>query len=171
MKLEEVTTLYDGCSSYATQYYPTFRKVLEHLQSEDVRDICIKYEVYKDKIPGITSDAKTKHIKSLCEKLTKHGIMHPVHPVCLPVSPPIAVIHENDGEPSSDEDGEVEDVYEDAQDFVRKIKHLSWKAQVLQDFYDTVIDHIHHLPPEVLGKIVKQNVSSRLSAVYELGVT
>jgi hypothetical protein len=133
-----------------------------------VRDICLKYEEYKDKIPGITSDAKTKHIKSLREKLTKHGIMHPV---CLPVSQPIAVIDENDGEPSSDEEGadevEVEEE-EDAKDFVRKIKHLSWKAQVLQDFYETVIDHIHHLPPEVLGKIVKQNVGSRLSAVYEL---
>lgn len=164
MKLEEVAALYEGSSSYETQYLPTFKKVLTFLNSEDVRDICVKYDEYKDKIPGITSDAKTKHIKSLRDKLTKKGVMHPACLTPRASNGDPLTLTVDEGESSDEEDSQGEDV----EDFVRKIKHLSWKAQVLEDFYDSVIDHIQFLPPEVLAKLVKQNVVSRIQAIYDL---
>jgi hypothetical protein len=159
MKIEELAALYTGCTSFETQYMPTYRKVLAFLGTDDVRDICTKYEDYKDKIPGITSDAKTKHIKSLKDKLMNKGVV--LQPVC------IASSQHDEAETSDEEEEEAEEGDATSEEFARKIRHLAWKTKVLQSFYDMVIDHIHHLPPDVLAAIVKENITTRIQDVYD----
>lgn len=167
MKIEELAALYTGCTSFETQYMPTYRKILAFLGTDDVRDICTKYEDYKDKIPGITSDAKTKHIKSLKDKLVNKGVLHPV---CITSSQK----PEDDAETSDEEEAEeaietfeAVDALTSGEEFARKIRHLAWKTKVLQSFYDMVIDHIHHLPQDVLATIVKENITARIQDVYD----
>lgn len=71
MKLEELKELFKGCATYDTQYLPTFRKILQALNSEDVEDIVNKYDEYIKVVPGLDSTAKQKHIRSLFQKLKK----------------------------------------------------------------------------------------------------
>lgn len=69
MKLEELKELYKGCSTYDAQYLPTFRQILNALNSENVEDIVNKYDEYINIIPGLNTSTKKKHIRSLCHKL------------------------------------------------------------------------------------------------------
>jgi hypothetical protein len=165
MKIEELAALYTGCTSFETQYMPTYRKILAFLGTDDVRDICTKYEEYKDKIPGITSDAKTKHIKSLKDKLVNKGVLHPV---CITsTNQDEADEAETSDEEADEADEAVASGDRHSEEFARKIRHLAWKTKVLQSFYDMVIDHIHHLPQDVLAAIVKENITTRIQDVYE----
>lgn len=155
MELSEVAQLFESCSTYETQYLPTFKKVLGHLHSSNVLDIVNRYDDYKDTILG---PATRKHVKSLIDKLTKAG------KVTIPkVDMPVIVKTTIQDETSDEEDCLTND-NDDAhvQDIASKIKYLSMKCIVLQEYFDLTIPHIHHLPGEILADLVKKSVLGRV---------
>lgn len=153
MQLSDVSCLFQGCSSFESQYLPTFKTIMAYLKTDDVLDIARKYEDYKNDILG---PAKQKHVKSLIDKLQKAGHITSVN-------------EEKEGgedpkgeEITSDEEEEAGEDEEEVISLAQKIKYLSVKACVLQEYFDMTVDYLHMLPPEVLAKLVRANIWGRI---------
>ena len=132
MKLEELKELFKGCATYDTQYLPTFRKILQALNSEDVEDIVNKYDEYIKVVPGLDSTAKQKHIRSLFQKLKKPDDIRTNH-------------QEKEGESELD-DHEIEE--EDESDNENESEDANHHPKPL---------HIHHTPLPDHQKSVNNN--------------
>lgn len=161
MDISEVADLFDGCSTYETQYLPTFRKVLNHLGSANVIDIATRFEEYKDTLLG---PACRKHVKSLIDKLAKNGKI-PLKTVVIEVPTMVSIVESSDDE--SDGDGEKAEAVDNS-DLAKQIKYLSIKAQVLQEFFNMTVPHLHLLPPDVLADLVRKNLWGRIPKLDDI---
>ena len=137
MKLEELAELYKDCSSYEGQYLPTFKKILHHLNSEDVRDIVTKYDEYKAIIPGIDSDAKRKHIRSLKQKLQ----------IETDNTKTIVIKEEETSSDKEDISSEEEATDDEDDDMTKENKYRA--------YFNLTVKYIHLLPPDVIAQVCR----------------
>jgi hypothetical protein len=147
MKLEELKQLYKGCATYDGQYLPTFKKILNAINSEDVEDIVNKYEEYIMIVPGLNSSSKIKHIKSLFQKLKKPYDIH-----VLQEDHPEEEHHESHYEDTLQQPTNQSLLHQvnKLQDTVLSLEKSNDK---LQQYFQITIDHIHLLPPPVITQI------------------
>lgn len=75
VSLGRVKELFVDLQSYDAQYLPTFKKILKGLDSDNALDIVLKYNGYKNVIEGVGALARSKHIKSLRDKLVGAGLL------------------------------------------------------------------------------------------------
>lgn len=189
VSIDRVKELFADLQSYDSQYLPTFKKVLKGLDSDNALDIVLKYNGYKNIIEGVGGLARSKHIKSLRDKLVAAGLLDGKyvlefvksaggaggasmvlkHAVATFVGEEEGAFpNEEEVACDSSEGEESEGGFEGGEldEFKTQLRYLSKKAAVLNRFYELVIDHVHLLPPQVITKIVRLGFNNFVAPVY-----